>query len=221
MKQAKKDQAILLRLKGGSVKEISRTLGVAQSTVSVWLRSVELSSKARQILQKKSELGRKKASLTLRLQTEGKLISAAYDAASVVKEVKYDVNSLKILCAMMYWCEGSKTKNDSSLVFTNSDPELVSFFLQLLRKAFGVDESKFRILMHLHEYHNPIKQLRFWSKVTNIQQSQFLRSYKKPNTGKNKKNGYPGCISLRYHDVELAREIQALARMVMMHGPIV
>lgn len=221
MKQDKRIEAIKLRQKGASIKEISQELGVAQSTVSVWSRDVALSSKARRILKEKTIAGRKKATNTLRLRTENKLKLANNSANKTLRLVARDTSSLKLLCAMIYWCEGSKTRNDSALTFTNSDPELVAFFLSLLRQAFRVDESRFRILMHLHAYHDVRKQLRFWSKVTNIQPPQFLRTYQKVNTGKHLRDGYQGCVSVRYHDVELAREIQALARSAMKPGSIV
>lgn len=42
MKVMQKKEAIELRLQGKSIKDISRELGVAKSSVSVWVRNVEL-----------------------------------------------------------------------------------------------------------------------------------------------------------------------------------
>lgn len=218
MKKKKKIEAFKLRKKGYSLKEISKALDISKSTASVWLRDLKLSQDALNKLIKKKENGRELASAARRRGTFEALTKAMTLAQDTRRAAKYHKADLKIMCAMMYWCEGSKSINDSSLVFTNSDPDLMAFFLRLLRKTFEINENKFRVLVHLHGYHNQEKQLRFWSKVTNIQRSQFLKPYRKGNTGKYKKMNYNGCVSLRYHDVKVAREIQALARIVMKSG---
>ena len=112
----------------------------------------------------------------------------------------------------MYWCEGTKTKNDKEFTFTNSDPLLVKGFLALLRKAVPLEERKFRIKMQLHDYHDEKRQKCFWSEVTRIPETQFQKTFCKSHTSKAIKVGYPGCIQFRYHDVTVSRKICATAR---------
>ncbi len=69
--------------------------------------------------------------------------------------------------------------------------------------------------MHLHEYHDEEVQLKFWSKMTTIPTHQFTKTYWKPHTGINTREGYPGCIHVSYHDVRVARAIAATARAMM------
>lgn len=207
-----------MRKRGGSLKEISRQLGISQSTASIWLRDVKLSKTAQRVIEVKIEKGRTAAVSAAKKRTKARLDTAVAVAEDTLRQARYDISALKIICAMIYWCEGAKTVNDSSFMFANSDPELMALFLKLLRRCFKIDETKFRVLLHLHHYHSEDEQLRFWSKVTNIPKSQFLKSYSKTNTGKNKRRGYQGCVSLRYHGVALAREISALARVVMKVG---
>ena len=116
----------------------------------------------------------------------------------------------KIMCAMLYWCEGNKSPG--TVVFTNSDHKLVKTFLKLLRESFILDEKKFHPCVHIHEYHSASRQLDFWSKTTNINKQQFTKPYRKPNTGKRIREGYQGCLSLRYHDSDLARRLLATAK---------
>jgi hypothetical protein len=40
--------------------------------------------------------------------------------------------------------------------------------------------------------------------------NQFHKSYRKNNTGKHKREGYPGCIALTYYDVKIANELKAI-----------
>ncbi|KKW39133.1 hypothetical protein A3I46_01735 [Candidatus Kaiserbacteria bacterium RIFCSPLOWO2_02_FULL_54_13] len=112
----------------------------------------------------------------------------------------------------MYWCEGTKSKNDSEFTFTNAEPLTIRGFLALLRKALPLEESRFRIKMHLHDYHDERERRRFWSELTGIPETQFQNTFWKPHTGKNIKHDYPGCIHLRYHDVIISRKICATAR---------
>lgn len=73
-----------------------------------------------------------------------------------------------------------------------------------------IDERKFRVLMHLHEYHDEEKQRVFWSRLTNIPRSQFLKTFRKPHTGKRVKEDYPGCIAIYYNSSETARKLKAI-----------
>ena len=115
---------------------------------------------------------------------------------------------------MIYLCEGNKSLK-SLTTFTNSDPNLISTFLYLFRNSFDLNEKKFRVLMHLHKYHNEEIQKNFWSKITKIPKDQFNRTYLKPNSGKYKKRDYQGCIKVYYGDVSITRKLQSIAKMFM------
>lgn len=210
-----KEKAIELRKKGHSIGEISKLVNISKSTASVWLRGVRISVDARKVLDAKFTKGQLASQKTHRIQTNKKLLIAATKAEEVVCDLEITQQYMKVLCSMLYWCEGSKSINDSDFAFTNSDPTMVKTFLQLLRSGFVIDEHKLRVHMHLHEYHAVVKQLDFWSKVTNIDRSQFTKAHISSNTSKHIREEYQGCIRIRYHDVILAREIQALARAFM------
>lgn len=203
-----KTQAIALRKKGYSLKEISLKLHIAKSTASVWLEPIELSAIAQSKLLKKQILGQYK---TVLLKRKKKVETKKYEeekAIRMLKNISLTDNLSKLCCALMWRCEGNK--NSSFLRFTSSDATLIANFLSLLRTSFSLDESKFRVLVHLHAYHNDKEQKKFWSKVTNIPINQFHKSYQKSNTGIRKKEGYQGCIALTYYDVKIAKELEAL-----------
>lgn len=208
MKTKEHYKAIRLRETGHSVKEIAMKVGVAKSTASLWVSDVRLSEDAKQRLLKRIKLGqyvsaeRKKTKVK---DAENKYLEEAR------LEVKTNPHSLKIICAMLFWCEGTKNPK-SGLTFTNSDPNLVAKFLSLLRQSFVIHESKFRLCIHIHGYHSPSKQLDFWSRVTDIKKEQFIKPYLKPNTGKRIHEGYQGCVSVRYHSTDLARRLIAIAK---------
>ncbi|MBI2278544.1 MAG: hypothetical protein HYU81_00550 [Candidatus Brennerbacteria bacterium] len=211
MKGKEHSKAVELRRRGYSVKEITRQLGVAQSSVSLWVRDILLSDAAKARLLKRIKVGQfisaenKKARTR---ETEERYFREA------LKEIRGRPDYTKILCAMIYWCEGTKNVK-TGLTFTNSDSSLVKVFLRLLRKSFKLDEAKFRPCIHIHSYHSAGKQLDFWSQVTNIDKSQFIKPYRKPNSGKYIHEGYQGCISIKYHSNDLARRLTAVAKAFM------
>ena len=118
---------------------------------------------------------------------------------------------MKVICALLYWCEGGKTEK-AKLSFINSDPKLVKYFVDTFRKSFDVDESRFRALIHLHDYHNVNRQTKFWSKITSISETQFTKPYNKPSTGKRIKENYQGCVSVRYYGKQIAQEMLFLIK---------
>ena len=83
---------------------------------------------------------------------------------------------------------------------------MIKTFLSLLRKAYSIDENKIKAVLHLHSYHNPKKQIEYWSKVTKIRKEN-ISVYHKKNKGIRKKDNYNGCISIRYGDVRILDEL--------------
>ena len=206
-----KRQARERRAKGESLQSIAGSLGISQSTVSVWVRDVRIPKSLPRVLLENSEAGRRKGRAViaatrdqLKLQREQK---AALAARAFVQQPSPEF--WQLVAALLFWCEGGK-RELSTLHFANSDPQLVRTFLRALRIGFSIDESKFRVVLHLHGYHDEIVQRKFWSKVTRIPDRLFQKSYKKPNSGTRKRDGYQGCVSVRYNDAGLARFLDAL-----------
>lgn len=214
MKKELEIKAKKLRAKGYSVKELHNMLGVSKDTASRWIQGVELSEKAKARLRQNYTKGQIASQKTIKEKTHQKNIVANDFANETISKANFSNENLKVLCAMIYFCEGNKSLK-SLVTFTNSDPNLIATFVYLLRHSFDLDEKKLKVLMHLHKYHKEETQKEFWSKITGIPKSQFNRTYQKPNSGKYKKEGYQGCIKVHYGDVSVARKLQAIAKTFM------
>ena len=201
-----KNKAETLRKEGFSFGEISERLKISKSTASLWLRDIKLSKEAKKRIYELGVEGRKNSekSVQSRILKENKTILEK--VRKTISKNNLLAEDLKIVCALLYWCEGGKTEK-SQLTFINSDPKLVKYFVTIFRKAFDVDEKRFRALIHVHKYHNISRQIKFWSEITKIPKSQFNKPYSKPNTGKRKKENYQGCISVRYYGREIWQEM--------------
>ncbi|MGI9027461.1 MAG: hypothetical protein ACR2FM_01295 [Candidatus Saccharimonadales bacterium] len=121
--------------------------------------------------------------------------------------LKLGQSHCKLICALLFWCEGGKEVK-SGMYFINSDPAMICMFLKLFRSSFDLDDRKFRIMLHIHSYHNEAQQILYWSNLTQIPANQFYKPFHKPHTGKNKKPGYQGCISVRYLNAHVAKQLK-------------
>lgn len=195
-----KYEAIKLRKKGYSIREISKALFIAKSTASLWVKNIKLESNAQTRLLYRQNMGVKKG-----ISTRQQRLAIIYDAIQNI--VEFDITKLKLeilnkrlLCAFLYWGEGAKTGRQVRII--NSDPKLIQIFLKLFRESFLLDENKFSATLHLHEYHNRNLQLQFWSKITKIPKNR-IGIYLKSNSGVRKKIDYPGCIAVHYYDAKI------------------
>ncbi|PIR73353.1 MAG: hypothetical protein COU40_02980 [Candidatus Moranbacteria bacterium CG10_big_fil_rev_8_21_14_0_10_35_21] len=212
MKSNIENKALLLREKGFSFKEISEKLGISKSTASLWVRDVILSKKAKNRIHELSVAGRKKGNEVKRKKWEIESDAIKKKVKKYFSDIGHSKINPKIACALLYWGEGTKYEGNSSVSFMNADPKMIKYFLYVFRKSFNLNEKKFRALVHLHEYHDVEKQLKFWSNITKIPVAQFNKSYLKKNTGKNKKENYPGCISIRYCDIRIYEELMFIIK---------
>lgn len=202
-------QAIQLRKNGFSLKEISEKLRISKSTASLWLRDTVLTRNAQQRLKNRIRQGQRNSATKKKAETEFRRQGYLHTGLKLIQNFNFNKKVLKIFCALMYLCEGSK--DDGIVQFTNSDPQTVRAFVNLFRKSFRLDESKFRISLHLHSYHFSSRQIRFWSKITKVPSGQFMKPYIKPNSGKRIKKDYQGCINLRYYSADVAKELIGIA----------
>jgi len=217
MKIKEQTKARQLRQKGYSLNEISRVLRVSKSSTSLWVRNIWLSSKAKKKIIARFTAGQLASQETKRRQTKEKEREAQNLAITTLSYYSSNLHINKIICAMINHCEGSKIIKDG-IRFSNSDPLLIATFLKLFRSSFNLNEKKFRICVHLHDYHDKDTQLKFWSKIANIPLYQFIKPYMKKNSGRYKKEGYQGCVSIRYADSRIAREFKAIALEFMNRG---
>ncbi|MBN1463980.1 MAG: hypothetical protein JW922_09950 [Paludibacteraceae bacterium] len=203
-----KETAIKLRKLGKSLNEISQELNIAKSTASLWVRDVDLSSQANMVLCRKIKMSMLKTQTTKKQNRQNELEQILNNANESLEKL-YFSNPLKLLlCSFLFWTEGEKDCSRTN--FINSDPDMIRVYLHLLRNCLEIDERKFRAVIHMHQYHDKDYLLDFWSKITKINKTQFSKPYLKPNTGKRKRPGYMGCISIRYYDYKVALLLKAI-----------
>ncbi len=203
-----------LRALGQDYEEIAAALGVAKSTVSLWVRDlprVPRSSTAEG--RKRSTEGTDRYWAAYRQVTEATRAAARASAAAEVGELTN--RELVLAGAIAYWCEGSKNRpgpwNDH-VAFTNSDPALIRFFLRFL-EANGTPQEDISFRVYIHESADVESAQRFWLDATGGSLAQFrtptLKRHNPRTVRKNLGEGYHGCLRVDvrrsrvlYHKIE-------------------
>jgi transcriptional regulator with XRE-family HTH domain len=175
MKTAERHEARRLRREQGlSVKEIARRIGVSQSSVSVWVRDIDLSDDQHAVLRLHNKI--------YDGQRKGRAIAAANRRAErrAAQErgrlfARRDDRLFTAGC-MLYWAEGGKDRNQ--VRFSNSDPEMVSFFVSFLRLCFGLSDAEIKVTCHLYadhaEHQHEIE--RFWLTTLDLPETSLCKS---------------------------------------------
>src|SRR5438477_5974135 len=163
-----------LRADGWTIKEIAAELAVSQSSVSNWVRDVEVDPEVwAQRVETRRNHGWEKRRATFLAKR-----SAQADADRAAAEQwlgQLSDRDLFIAGIALYAGEGSKTRG--SVTLPNSDPRMIVLFLAFLRRFFEVDESRLRVRLYLHEGLDLEAAVAYWSGLTGIPRWQFNKPY--------------------------------------------
>src|SRR5687767_14234921 len=195
--------AVALRLAGKTYGEIAEELGVSKSSCSLWLRHLPRPEADPVVAAAAAQ--RRLDSLRARMRRDR---NARDDEERRVSAEMAELlgcvtpRDLIIAMAVSYWCEGAKRKpwnRNPSVTWMNSDPGLVSLFLDGLRLV-GVERDRLALRLHIHETADEEAARRWWSEHTGIPLEQFGRTTikrHKPSTRRHNTGAdYRGCLSI-------------------------
>jgi transcriptional regulator with XRE-family HTH domain len=126
---------------GSPVKQLAQLLKVSPATISLWVRDIKISSAQQQ--RNKSRAGKVRGDTWRDLN---RVRRALYQEEGHRRARLKD--PMHLAGCMLYWAEGSKGRN--SVVLTNSDPHLLRFFRQFLRKSLGVVDGDLSIRLNVY-----------------------------------------------------------------------
>ena len=197
-----------------SYAEITRILGVPKSTISTWFGKPinepwrrktqlehlkEIRKSAMIAIKKKWDKKREEDSLEIKNNLDRELIDYPFQNQGFYKS----------MLAMLYWAEGEK--KGSGPKFANTDPKLARLYISLLRKCYNIDESKFRIRLHLHYYHSIKKSKSFWARTLSVPLDQFTKiGIKKRSVKKRFRKNFAGICFIYYGNSKIRKELLEL-----------
>jgi transcriptional regulator with XRE-family HTH domain len=175
MKTVERDLAReLRRTKGLPINEIARRLNVSKSSVSHWVRDVELTTQQQQTLRVMNpaynhQLSGWRSNVA---RHRDQRIAAQKSGRALAQQA----DPLHLAGCMLYWAEGWKSRNQ--LCFSNSDPDMVRFFVGFLKKYFDISARDIRIRCHLFADHldrqREVEQ--YWLNVARLPQESLRKS---------------------------------------------
>jgi hypothetical protein len=191
-----RDQARALRAQGLSYNEIVTQLGVSKSSVSLWVRDLPCPERFAYVHSERRLEGLRKYNEARSARYVAETEAAANEIGGLTDR------EILIAGAIAYWCEGTKNKpyrQASRVVFMNSDPGLIRFFLRFL-DATDVERDDLIFRVSIHEDADTEAAQQFWLEVTGASPSQFrrptLKRHKPKTVRMNVGEAYHGCLRI-------------------------
>lgn len=208
-----RQEARRLRREGWSLNEIAARLGPPKNTLTLWVRDIRLTPEQRaRLLDKETAANGRNRALASAAHRRARLtrIDAAQAHAEAFLDNLDNVNQANhIAAAMLYLGEGAK--GEGVFAFANSNPQVICYWLYLLRTSFDIDESKFSIQLMLRADQDEEQLINYWTGVTGIRRyvksSVDARTVGRPT----QRSTYKGVCHVHYYDIALRRYLDALA----------
>lgn len=173
MKNEEKVKAIELRSEGESIAGIAKILNVAKSSVSSWVRDVSLTEEQIKKLQERNPVINNQLSGARARKEKARALRLLYQEEGRLKA--REGNLLHQAGCMLYWGEGAKAR--TSLRFSNSDLNMVKFFIKFLLEACGVQKEQIKISIHCYKNHIPVSDIeKYWLSNLDLKEDSLLKT---------------------------------------------
>lgn len=214
-----KENATKMRRAGKSYREIHSALKVPLSTLSDWFSKIGWSQNMAKKLASKVQVQHTARIVELD-KIRGQHLARAYEEAR--NEARKDLDILKynplfIAGLMLYWGEGDKATK-SQVRLANTDPELIKFFVYFLKNVCNIPEEKIGISILTYPDIDDVANRQYWSEVSGIDQSKFIKSILIQGRHKTRRLGHGVCsvyISSTYFKVKMLEWMKLLPEELM------
>jgi transcriptional regulator with XRE-family HTH domain len=190
-----------LRQQGLVYNEIAAKLGVSKSSVSLWVRDLPRPER----LSYEECAKRQAAAVAAYWLRERQRREAAREHIRAGEQHaigQLSDREVLIAGAIAHMCEGTKSKpyrRSGRVIFINSDPRLISFYLRFLRLA-GVKRDQLTFQVSIHESADVPSAQEFWRQVTQADPVRFrrpnLKRHNPKTTRLNVGSNYHGCLRI-------------------------
>jgi hypothetical protein len=209
-----KPKAIEMRRNGHSMKAIKNLLGIPLSTLSGWLKEIELTEAQKERLNLNWREALSKARIeAIKWHNAGKAsrlaIAAEQAEKTLIQNSPKDNANLELALAFLYLGEGAKNGHTT---LGSSNPEIARFFVNALRRLYQVPNEKFKCYLHLRADQDENVLKSYWANVLSLSISNFGKSsYDKRTVGKPTHEDYMGVCAVDCGMVEIQRKLMYIA----------
>jgi hypothetical protein len=159
-----------------SVKEIARVVGVAPSSVSLWVRDIPLTPDQLESLRQRNPAYNNQLRGASRNAERGR---AQRLAAQREGRARMRLGEpLYVAGVMLYWAEGDKSSRNAARI-TNSDPEVLRLFMRFLRECFEVQDERMSVTCNLFADHLATQRAieQFWLDTLDLPRARLCKSF--------------------------------------------
>lgn len=212
-----RQEARRLRLEGWSLNEISAKLGPPKNTLTLWVRDIKLTAEQRaRLLEKERVAIGENRVLAAAVNRQARLdrIALQQRKAEAFLNTSTDKDRINhVAAAMLYLGEGAK--GESSFQFANSNPQIIRYWMYLLRTNFDIDEAKFRLRVLYRADQDVAELQQYWSNITGVRHYTKSQPDSRTEGIPTQRLSYKGVCVISYHDITLRRYLDALAHGLM------
>lgn len=209
-----KERAVQFRKQGQTYGEIAKKIKVSKSTLSLWLRKVEVPAEfISRIQQKKLDAVR----LGWAARRKERIDRTQLITDSAREEAKRLITQpLWLVGVTLYWAEGHKEnpwRTGTLVTFTNMDENTIILFRNWCRKFLNVLHDDFVYSLYIHDSRRMhfIEMRKWWAQKLNINPNSIAVYYKKSmkkHVRHNDSDGYHGVLRVRVKkSVDMNRRI--------------
>lgn len=207
-----KETAIILRQSGQSIKTIHHNLGIPLSTLSGWLKDIEISDEHRDKLRQNKEdawkRAHQKAADWHRTQKALRNLKAKQTAQDTLNHLEITDETLDLALAILLF--GSNPRKDSTPI-SSSNPKTLRFILTVFHHNYGIDLSTLRYDLSLRSDQDRDTLKEYWAKALAISPDQFKSiNIDKRTAGKPTKDDYKGVCIISFSSVAIQRKLRYL-----------
>jgi len=175
-----------------SVAEIAKLIGCSETGISYWLQKYGIKKRNR------SE------AIYLKHNPNG-------DPFKIKLKLTKEETELRGLGLGIYWGEGDKSPNNTSVRVGNTDPLLIKKFKEFLIKIYGAKEEKFKYGLILFNDIKESEAAKFWKSHLGVKREQLGKITIIPPQGKGtyRKKSEFGVLTLIFTNKKLKEKILA------------
>lgn len=211
-------EAIRLRKEGNSIRDIEINLGLPRSTLSGWLKPIQLTYPQKVALlqrwRKGLEKARVKAAEAHRRDKQNRINDINKQAERFIIDSKINNTHLEIFLAGLYLGDGFKV--GARVGLGSSNPQILKTFVTLLRKLYNIDEKKLRAAIYARSDQNVNNLKNFWSNLLQIPVTKFHKTQIDKRTSKKKTYpNYKGVCAVIYFNAAIQRRLMAISNVIL------
>lgn len=200
MKILEKEKAIEFRKLGWAITKIAKELGVAKSSVLSWTGHIVLSEEQSKLLKNKNWKYAQKVNVENCRQRR-------LDQQKIGKNEINKNNWEHSAGCMLFWAEGSKKRN--SVIFTNSNSQMLLFFVNFLRKFYQINNDRISLSFQYH-LENEVSEddiFSHWINFLGLEGCKKQKPYCKPNKSMRKTKFKYGIVRISINDTKIVNRI--------------